>query len=174
MVYRSGLISIAGATADLVQRFHAVFVHPCSHLVGNGLHGAGVRKVCSAHLHCGGTGHDELQCVTARGDAAQTLLDDALALEAAGAQLLVLECVPVELAKRITDALSIPVIGIGAGNVTDGQILVMHDAFGITGGHIPKFAKNFLAEAGDMRAAVRQYIADVESGVYPGEEHSFH
>ena len=108
--------------------------------------------------------------VQGRGDAAQTLLDDALALEAAGAQLLVLECVPVELAKRITEALSIPVIGIGAGNVTDGQILVMHDAFGITGGHIPKFAKNFLTEAGDMRAAVRQYIADVESGVYPGEE----
>ncbi len=70
---------------------------------------------------------------------------------------------PVELAKRITDALTIPVIGIGAGNVTDGQILVMHDAFGITGGHIPKFAKNFLAEAGDIRAAVRQYIAEVES-----------
>ncbi|MDT3610830.1 3-methyl-2-oxobutanoate hydroxymethyltransferase [Cronobacter sakazakii] len=106
--------------------------------------------------------------------AAQTLLNDALALEAAGAQLLVLECVPVALAQRITDALSIPVIGIGAGNVTDGQILVMHDAFGITGGHIPKFAKNFLAEAGDMRAAVRQYIAEVESGAYPGEEHSFH
>ena len=112
--------------------------------------------------------------VQGRGDAAQTLFDDALALEAAGAQLLVLECVPVELAKRITEALSIPVIGIGAGNVTDGQILVMHDAFGITGGHIPKFAKNFLTEAGDMRAAVRQYIADVESAVYPGEEHSFH
>ena len=98
--------------------------------------------------------------VQGRGDAAQTLFDDALALEAAGAQLLVLECVPVELAKRITEALSIPVIGIGAGNVTDGQI--------------PKFAKNFLTEAGDMRAAVRQYIAEVESGVYPGEEHSFH
>lgn len=79
--------------------------------------------------------------VQGRGDAAQTLFDDAVALEAAGAQLLVLECVPVELAKRITEALSIPVIGIGAGNVTDGQILVMHDAFGITGGHIPKFAK---------------------------------
>ncbi|EFK4360635.1 3-methyl-2-oxobutanoate hydroxymethyltransferase, partial [Escherichia coli] len=95
-------------------------------------------------------------------------------LEAAGAQLLVLECVPVELAKRITEALAIPVIGIGAGNVTDGQILVMHDAFGITGGHIPKFAKNFLAETGDIRAAVQQYMAEVESGVYPGEEHSFH
>ena len=107
-------------------------------------------------------------------DAAQALLDDALALEAAGAQLLVLECVPVALAKRVTDALTIPVIGIGAGNVTDGQILVMHDAFGITGGHIPKFAKNFLIEAGDIRAAVRQYVTDVESGVYPGEEHSFH
>ena len=104
--------------------------------------------------------------IQGRGDAGQILLDDALALEAAGAQLLVLECV--------TEALSIPVIGIGAGNVTDGQILVMHDAFGITGGHIPKFAKNFLAEAGDMRAAVRQYMAEVESGVYPGEEHSFH
>ncbi|TGD84043.1 3-methyl-2-oxobutanoate hydroxymethyltransferase, partial [Salmonella enterica subsp. enterica serovar Poona] len=109
-----------------------------------------------------------------RGAAGQVLLDDALALEAAGAQLLVLECVPVELAKRVTEALSMPGIGSGAGNVTDGQILVMHDAFGITGGHIPKFAKNFLAETGDMRAAVRQYIAEVESGVYPGEEHSFH
>lgn len=110
-----------------------------------------------------------------RGDeAADRLLSDALAIEAAGAQLLVLECVPVELAKRITEALAIPVIGIGAGNVTDGQILVMHDAFGITGGHIPKFAKNFLAETGDIRAAVRQYMAEVESGVYPGEEHSFH
>ena len=107
-------------------------------------------------------------------EAGDQLLSDALALEAAGAQLLVLECVPVELAKRITEALAIPVIGIGAGNVTDGQILVMHDAFGITGGHIPKFAKNFLAETGDIRAAVRQYMAEVESGVYPGEEHSFH
>ncbi|MBS0848510.1 3-methyl-2-oxobutanoate hydroxymethyltransferase [Citrobacter sp. JGM124] len=106
-------------------------------------------------------------------DAAQALLDDALALEAAGAQLLVLECIPVKLAQRITEALVIPVIGIGAGNVTDGQILVMHDAFGITGGHIPKFAKNFLAETGDMRAAVRQYIAEVESGQYPGDEYSF-
>ncbi len=106
-------------------------------------------------------------------DAAQTLLEDAVALEQAGAQLLVLECVPVALAKRVTETLSIPVIGIGAGNVTDGQILVMHDAFGITGGHIPKFAKNFLAEAGEIRAAVRQYVDEVESAAYPGPEHSF-
>ena len=105
--------------------------------------------------------------------AATTLLEDARALEAAGAQMLVLECVPVALAERITQALSIPVIGIGAGNVTDGQILVMHDAFGITGGHIPKFAKDFLSEAGNIREAVRAYVHEVETGIYPGEEHSF-
>ncbi|RWR00481.1 3-methyl-2-oxobutanoate hydroxymethyltransferase [[Pantoea] beijingensis] len=105
---------------------------------------------------------------------ADRLLEDALALEAAGAQLMVLECVPVTLAERVTNALTIPVIGIGAGNVTDGQILVMHDALGITGGHIPKFAKNFLTPAGDIRAAVRQYITEVEAGSYPAEEHSFH
>lgn len=107
-------------------------------------------------------------------EAADGLLADALALEAAGAQLMVLECVPVALAERITAALTIPVIGIGAGNVTDGQILVMHDAFGITGGHIPKFARNFLTDTGDIRAAVRQYVTDVETGVYPADEHSFH
>ncbi|MBL0868444.1 3-methyl-2-oxobutanoate hydroxymethyltransferase [Pectobacterium carotovorum] len=106
---------------------------------------------------------------------ANQLLADALALEEAGAQLLVLECVPVALAKRVTDALSIPVIGIGAGNVTDGQILVMHDAFGITGDNTPKFAKNFLAPSGgDIRAAVRLYAQEVEQGIYPAEEHSFH
>ncbi|KGT88287.1 3-methyl-2-oxobutanoate hydroxymethyltransferase [Erwinia typographi] len=107
-------------------------------------------------------------------EAADALLADALALEAAGAQMVVLECVPVALAKRVTEALTIPTIGIGAGNVTDGQILVMHDAFGITGGHIPKFAKNFLTQTGDIRAAVRQYLAEVEDGSYPAEEHSFH
>ncbi len=112
--------------------------------------------------------------VQGRGEvAANQLLQDALALEKAGMQLLVLECVPVELARRVTEELTIPVIGIGAGNATDGQILVMHDAFGITGGHIPKFAKDFLAEAGDIRDAVRLYVKEVEEGVYPGPEHSF-
>jgi len=105
--------------------------------------------------------------------AANQLIKDALMLEEAGAQLLVLECVPVDLARRVTEELSIPVIGIGAGNVTDGQILVMHDAFGITGGHTPKFAKDFLSEAGDIRSAVRLYVDQVAQSVYPGEEHSF-
>lgn len=106
-------------------------------------------------------------------NAADAMLADAMALETAGAQMLVLECVPTSLAQKITGALGIPVIGIGAGNLTDGQVLVMHDALGITGGHTPKFAKNFLAQTGDIRAAIRQYIAEVESGAYPGAEHSF-
>ncbi|WP_027711251.1 3-methyl-2-oxobutanoate hydroxymethyltransferase [Dickeya chrysanthemi] len=105
--------------------------------------------------------------------AANQLLEDALALEQAGAQLLVLECVPVSLAQRVTEALSIPVIGIGAGNVTDGQILVMHDALGVTGGHTPKFARNFMAEAADIRAAVRLYVQEVEQGTFPDEKYSF-
>ncbi|QCR37122.1 3-methyl-2-oxobutanoate hydroxymethyltransferase [Nissabacter sp. SGAir0207] len=105
--------------------------------------------------------------------AANQLLQDALNLEQAGIQVLVLECVPASLAEKVTRALQIPVIGIGAGNATDGQILVMHDAFGITGGHVPKFAKNFLAEAGDLRSAVRLYVDQVASGAYPAEEHSF-
>ena len=110
-------------------------------------------------------GRDEL--------AAKQLLIDAQNLELAGMQLLVLECVPTELARQVTEALSIPVIGIGAGNATDGQILVMHDALGITGGHTPKFAKNFLAQGGDIRGAVQLYIREVEQGIYPDEEHSF-
>lgn len=110
-------------------------------------------------------GRDEL--------AAKQLLIDAQNLELAGMQLLVLECVPTELARQVTESLSIPVIGIGAGNATDGQILVMHDALGITGGHTPKFAKNFLAQGGDIRGAVQLYIREVEQGIYPDEEHSF-
>ncbi|QBY04734.1 3-methyl-2-oxobutanoate hydroxymethyltransferase [Thalassotalea sp. HSM 43] len=104
---------------------------------------------------------------------AMQMIEDAKQLEAAGIQLLVLECIPVELAKAITDALTIPVIGIGAGNVTDGQILVMHDAFGISVGKIPKFSRNFLADAGDIRAAVALYKSEVESGNFPGPEHCF-
>ncbi len=106
-------------------------------------------------------------------DKAATLLADAKALEAAGAQMLVLECVPSSLAKTVTEALSIPVIGIGAGAQTDGQVLVMHDMFGISANYMPKFSKNFLVETGDMRKAVQKYIEDVQSGTFPGPEHSF-
>ncbi len=103
---------------------------------------------------------------------ADRMVKDALALQEAGAQIVLLECVPAELAARITQVLDVPVIGIGAGNVTDGQILVMHDMFGISANYMPKFSKNFLAETGDMRTAVAKYMADVESAVFPDDAHT--
>lgn len=106
-------------------------------------------------------------------DKADEMVQHALALEAAGIQLLVVECIPAELAKRIAETLTIPVIGIGAGNETDGQILVMHDAFGISKGFVPKFSKNFLAETGDIRSAVALYIEQVAAQEFPAEEHTF-
>lgn len=105
--------------------------------------------------------------------AAEKMINDAKALEKAGAQLLVLECIPSVLAKAITEAVSIPTIGIGAGKDTDGQILVMHDLVGISAGYIPKFSKNFLAETGNMPAAVKKFINDVQSGAFPSSEHEF-
>ncbi|AUJ71211.1 MULTISPECIES: 3-methyl-2-oxobutanoate hydroxymethyltransferase [unclassified Pseudoalteromonas] len=104
---------------------------------------------------------------------AQKMIADAQALERAGAQMIVIECVPSALAKRITDAVTIPVIGIGAGKDTDGQILVMHDLVGISAGYIPKFSKNFLLETGNMPDAVKKFCADVQSGEFPGPDHEF-
>ncbi|MBR8844979.1 MULTISPECIES: 3-methyl-2-oxobutanoate hydroxymethyltransferase [Pseudoalteromonas] len=104
---------------------------------------------------------------------AQKMIADAQALERAGAQMIVIECVPSALAKRITDAVTIPVIGIGAGKETDGQILVMHDLVGISAGYIPKFSKNFLLETGNMPDAVKKFCADVQSGEFPGPDHEF-
>lgn len=106
--------------------------------------------------------------------AADQLVADALELEQAGAQILLLECVPSSLAKAVTEACHVPVIGIGAGQETDGQILVMHDVLGVTLGKIPRFAKNFLAQSGgDIRTAINQYIQDVEQGRFPAAEHTF-
>lgn len=104
---------------------------------------------------------------------AEKLISAAKALEQAGIQMLVLECVPTSLAARVSEALSIPVIGIGAGAKTDGQILVMHDMFGISANYMPKFSKNYLQQTGDIRTAVNEYIKDVKSGEFPGPEHSF-
>ncbi len=106
-------------------------------------------------------------------DNAQRILDEAKALEAAGAQLLVLECIPATLAKTITETLTIPVIGIGAGVDTDGQILVMHDVLGISSGYIPRFSKNYLKQTGEIRSAVRAYIEEVQQGIFPADEHTF-
>ncbi len=112
--------------------------------------------------------------VQGRNDAqAQQMVKDALALEAAGAQLLVLECIPAPLGKAISEAITIPTIGIGAGKDTNGQILVMHDALGISCSYMPKFSRNFLQETGDIKKSIELYICEVSLGNFPGEDHIF-
>ncbi|MEW6990380.1 3-methyl-2-oxobutanoate hydroxymethyltransferase [Colwelliaceae bacterium 6441] len=106
-------------------------------------------------------------------DKALAMIEHAKALEAAGAQLLVLECIPAGLGKAISQAITIPTIGIGAGKDTDGQILVMHDALGISCSYMPKFSRNFLIDTGDIKKAIELYIAEVSNGNFPGDEHIF-
>lgn len=105
--------------------------------------------------------------------AAEAMLEEAKILEQAGADLIVLECVPSALAEKITHALSIPVIGIGASAACDGQILVLYDILGLSVGRVPKFSHNFLSEVGSIEGAVRAYVAAVKSGNFPGSEHVF-
>jgi len=101
------------------------------------------------------------------------MLEDAKRLEAAGADVVLLECIPSALGKTITDALAVPVIGIGAGPDTDGQILVLYDILDITTGRKPRFVHNFMAGAGDNLEAVKRYVAAVRARTYPGPEHCF-
>ncbi|QQE78631.1 3-methyl-2-oxobutanoate hydroxymethyltransferase [Alicyclobacillus sp. SO9] len=101
---------------------------------------------------------------------AKTIFEDAKALEAAGAFALVLEMVPAELAQTLTERLSIPTIGIGAGPGCDGQVLVFHDMTGYTSGYIPKHNKRFANIADTIRSAAAQYVQEVTEGQFPGEE----
>lgn len=105
--------------------------------------------------------------------AAEALLNDAVALQAAGAQMLVLECVPQALAAEVSKNLDIPVIGIGAGVDVDGQVLVLYDMLGISVNKVPSFAHNFLAEAGNIPAAIQAYVSAVRACRFPTAEHSF-
>ncbi|PRH81798.1 3-methyl-2-oxobutanoate hydroxymethyltransferase [Arenimonas caeni] len=106
--------------------------------------------------------------------AAERLLADARAVADAGADLLVLECVPSALAERITAAIDIPTIGIGAGPGCSGQILVLHDLLGMNSGHRrPRFVKDFLAEGGSIGGALRAYADAVRNGSFPGPEHGY-
>ena len=107
---------------------------------------------------------------------AEKMIEEAKILEQAGASILLLECVPVFLAREITDTLQIPVIGIGAGPDTDGQIMVVHDMLGITPPSIklPRFVKNFLPESKNgIQGAVGAYVEAVKSGEFPAPEHCF-
>jgi 3-methyl-2-oxobutanoate hydroxymethyltransferase len=106
-------------------------------------------------------------------ESAQTLINDAKALQEAGAQLLVLEAIPSELGKKVTDAIQIPSIGIGAGADCSGQVLVMHDMLGAFPGRSPKFVKNFLTGQSSIEAAFKCYVQEVKTGKFPGPEHCF-
>jgi 3-methyl-2-oxobutanoate hydroxymethyltransferase len=109
--------------------------------------------------------------------AAEAMIQDARALVEAGADLLLLECVPSTLAARITDESPVPVIGIGAGPSVDGQILVLHDILHLSPtvrlGRTPRFVKNYLVDGRNVEAAVRAYVDEVKSGAYPAPEHGF-
>ena len=106
-------------------------------------------------------------------EAARQLIQDALDLQAAGADMVVLECVPAGLAKQITEQLIIPVIGIGAGADCDGQVLVLYDMLGLTPGKRPRFSHDFLTETGAVPAAVAKYVDTVKSGAFPTTEQQY-
>ncbi len=105
--------------------------------------------------------------------AADQLIDEALALQKAGASMLVVELVPSAVGTRLAQALDIPVIGIGAGANVDGQVLVLHDMLGLTTGKMPRFVKNFAAGAATTQAAVAQYVQAVKAGAFPEPVHGY-
>ncbi len=104
---------------------------------------------------------------------AARLLADAQALEAAGCFSIVLEAVPAPVATRITEALTVPTIGIGAGVGCDGQVLVYHDLLGLTEGRAPRFVKRYADLAHQIRTALKTYVSDVRSGAFPAQEHIY-
>jgi 3-methyl-2-oxobutanoate hydroxymethyltransferase len=144
--------------ADLVRRLTEVGIPVMGHigLTPQSVHAMGGYKI---------QGRDEEQ--------AEQLVQDALALQQAGAYSLVLEGIPQEVAREITDQLAIPTIGIGAGPDCDGQVLVIYDLLGMDDTFKPKFLKHYEVFADKIRTAVRTYMAEVTSGVFPGPEHSF-
>ncbi|MEK7787109.1 MAG: 3-methyl-2-oxobutanoate hydroxymethyltransferase [Chloroflexota bacterium] len=109
-----------------------------------------------------------------KSDRAQALLSDAKALEAAGAFAVVLEAMPVKLAKTITEQLTIPTIGIGAGPHCDGQVLVLYDLLGLFDEFVPKFVKPYAHLKADALQALRRYKEEVEQGKFPGDSESYH
>ncbi len=111
--------------------------------------------------------------VQGRGDAGDQLIADAIAVQEAGAIAVVMEMVPADLAGQITRKLTIPTVGIGAGNETDAQVLVWQDMAGFTHGKTAKFVKRFADVGGDLRKAAEQYADEVRRGAFPGPEHSY-
>ena len=104
---------------------------------------------------------------------AQKILDDALLLESLGVSVIVLECIPRELAKNVSQSLRIPTIGIGAGSACDGQVLVSYDMLGITSGRLPRFARNFMVGKGSVRLAIESFNEEVKAGTYPSIDETY-
>lgn len=111
--------------------------------------------------------------VQGRGEAGEMLIQDAKALESVGASAVVLECVPADLAARVSEILSIPTIGIGAGPDTDAQVIVWQDLVGLTEGPTPRFVARYAQAREVIGGAISEWAADVRSGAYPGPEHSY-
>lgn len=143
---------------DVVQHLSSHGIPVCAHL---GLLPQHVHKLGGYRVQ--GRAEDEAQRITR----------EAQALEQAGADMLVLECVPQALASQVSRTLSIPVIGIGAGPECDGQVLVVYDMLGMYTGRAPRFTKNFLAEADSVEAALRAYVKAVKEMSFPGPEHGW-
>ena len=149
----------AGQKLDVVRFLVEREIPVCTHL---GLTPQSVLRLGGFKLQ----GRDE--------QAAARLLADARAAVEAGASLLVLECVPTPLAQKITAAVDVPTIGIGAGPHCDGQVLVLHDLLGLDSGHRrPKFVKDFLGEGGSVEGAFRAFAEAVRDGSFPDAAHSY-
>ena len=144
--------------ADTVSALNRNGIPVCAHL---GLQPQYVHKIGGYLVQ----GRDE--------HTAQKMIDDALVLQQAGADMMLLECVPELLAHEITQALDIPVIGIGASPACDGQILVLYDILDISLGMRPRFSKNFMADAGSIEQAIQHYVDEVKQGSFPSKEHVF-
>jgi 3-methyl-2-oxobutanoate hydroxymethyltransferase len=143
---------------DIVHFLASHDIAVCAHL---GLKPQSVHKIGGFHVQ----GREEA--------AAEQMLNDARALEAAGADIVLLECIPAKLGAMITREIHVPVIGIGAGPDVDGQILVLYDILDITAGRKPRFTRNFMAGAESPLQAVRNYVRAVKDKSYPAPEHCF-
>ncbi len=144
--------------AEIVRHLAAQGVPVCAHL---GLQPQSIHKLGGYRVQ----GRDEAS--------ARMMLDVASAVQTAGAEMLLLECVPAVLAAEITSKVNIPVIGIGAGAACDGQILVLHDILGVSVDRVPRFSRNFLHGANDIQDAVSKYVRAVKDRTFPAAEHSF-
>lgn len=152
------MVKLEGAKIDVIQFLVEQGIPVCGHL---GLLPQSVNQLGGYKVQ----GREPEQ--------AEQILNDALAIEQAGARLLVLECVPAILAAQISQALTIPVIGIGAGVDCDGQVLVLYDILNISTGKRPRFSKNFMAEAGSIEDAITSYLNAVKNGQFPAAEHAY-